>query len=103
MQTTRLSSDRIAMTMEPFIFIAVPVAQRDDSSIMCDHGARIVCPSADDAVMVAERLATLPGYTASIALSMEYDDLTDRYGVAQVLHRFGSFRPSPNLQFVWLG
>jgi hypothetical protein len=72
-------------------YVAAPIAQSDDGTVLyADEGA-IECPSAEAAIRLAEEMASSPSYVAAVAFSRSGCPFSGQFGPAEVLKRCGSF------------
>jgi hypothetical protein len=71
-------------------YVAAPIAQLDNGTILyADEGA-IECPSAEEAIRRAEEMACSPGYVAALAFSRTGCPFSGEFGPAEVLKRCGA-------------
>jgi hypothetical protein len=84
--------------MTTTIYVAAPVARRDDGAIITADAAR--CETAEAAIESAERMSREQGHIESWAFTA-VGNPTDGFSIDEVLSRFGSF---PDYAFdVWVG
>lgn len=74
--------------MSETIYVAVPIARRDDGELVEDRAVR--CLNAAHAIMVAEVFAAEPYYCGAWAYCRTGNSATGWYEDAEVLKRFGA-------------
>jgi hypothetical protein len=67
----------------------LPIARRDDGTVVYDHNGVVECASADEAILVASELARTAGYIAAIAFSRTSLPSMGYCGPGETLARFG--------------
>jgi hypothetical protein len=70
-------------------YVALPVARRDDGTLVHDHAGAVECASADDAIALASELALAPGYAGGRAFHRTAIPAMGYYAPAEILERFG--------------
>jgi hypothetical protein len=50
-------------------YMALPIARRDDGTVVYDHNGAVECAFAEEVFLVASELARTAGYIAAIAFS----------------------------------
>jgi hypothetical protein len=48
-------------------FVALPVARRDDGTLVYDHNGAVECATSEAAILLASELALARGYTGALA------------------------------------
>jgi hypothetical protein len=70
-------------------YVALPIARRDDGTVVYDHNGAVECATADEAILLASELARSPGYAGALAFHRTAIPAMGYYAPAEILGRFG--------------